>query len=70
MSAADGIVFPLEVTVRAWEVDRGMPAFPTQHQYVEMPWLPVIGPSTTGCCAVSAAGLWRALTVSPSCCRS
>ena len=47
MSAADGVVFPVEVTVRAWEVDRGVPLFPAQHQYVEMLWLPVIGPSTT-----------------------
>jgi len=47
MSAADAIVFPVEVTVRAWEADRGGPLFPVQHQYVEMLWLPVIGPSTT-----------------------
>jgi len=47
MSAVDGIVFPVEVMVRAWEVDRGVPLFPAQHQYVEMLWLPVIGPSTT-----------------------
>lgn len=47
MSAVDGVVFPVEVTVRAWEVDWGLPVFPVQHQYVEMLWLPVIGPSTT-----------------------
>ena len=47
MSAVDGIVFPVEVTVRAWKVDRGVPLFPAQHQYVEMLWLPVIGPSAT-----------------------
>ena len=47
MSAADAIVFPVEMTVRAWEVDRGGPLFPVQHQYVEMLWLPVIGPSAT-----------------------
>ncbi len=47
MSAADAIVFPVEMTVRAWEVDRGGPLFPAQHQYVEMLWLPVIGPSST-----------------------
>ena len=47
MSAVDGIVFPVEVTVRAWAVERGVPVFPVQHQYVEMLWLPVIGPSTT-----------------------
>ena len=41
------IVFPVEVTVRPWTIDRGVPLFPTQHQYVEMLWLPVIGPSTT-----------------------
>ena len=47
MSAADAVVFPVEVTVRGWEVDRDGPLFPVQHQYVEMLWLPVIGPSTT-----------------------
>jgi hypothetical protein len=47
MSAVDGIVFPVEVTVRAWKVDRGVPLFSAQHQYVEMLWLPVIGPSAT-----------------------
>jgi len=47
MSAVDGIVFPVEVMVQAWEVDRGVPLFPAQHQYVEMLWLPVIGPSAT-----------------------
>ena len=48
MSApVDAVVFPVEVTVRAWEVDRDGPWFPVQHQYVEMLWLPVIGPSTT-----------------------
>ena len=41
------IVFPVEVTVRPWTIERGVPMFPTQHQYVEMLWLPVIGPSTT-----------------------
>ena len=41
------IVFPVEVTVRPWTIERGVPLFPTQHQYVEMLWLPVIGPSTT-----------------------
>jgi hypothetical protein len=45
MSVAEGIVFPVEVTVRAWEIERGAPMFSTQHQYVEMLWLPVIGPS-------------------------
>ena len=47
MSAADAVVFPVEVTVRGWEVDRDGPLFPVQHQYVEMLWLPVIGPSAT-----------------------
>ena len=47
MSAADAVVFPVEVTVRAWEVDRDGPLFPVQHPYVEMLWLPVIGPSST-----------------------
>lgn len=47
MSAADAVVFPVEVTVRAWEVERDGPLFPVQHQYVEMLWLPVIGPSST-----------------------
>ena len=45
MSAADAVVFPVEVTVRGWEVDRDGPLFPVQHQYVETLWLPVIGPS-------------------------
>ena len=30
------IVFPVEVTVRPWTIDRGVPMFPTQHQYVEI----------------------------------
>jgi hypothetical protein len=47
MTAADAVVFPVEVTVRAWELDRGGLVFPAQHQYVEMLWLPVIGPSST-----------------------
>lgn len=47
MSAADAVVFPVEVPVRAWEVDEDGPVFPVQHQYVEMVWLPVIGPSST-----------------------
>ena len=45
--SADGIVFPVEVTVRVWDLGRGGPLFPVQHPYVEMLWLPVIGPSTT-----------------------
>lgn len=47
MSDVDDIVFPVEVTVRALNVDRKGPLFPAQHQYVEMLWLPVIGPSST-----------------------
>ncbi len=47
MSASDAVVFPVEVTVRAWEVERDGPLLPVQHQYVEMLWLPVIGPSST-----------------------
>lgn len=47
MSAADAVVFPVEVRVRGWEGDRVELLFPVQHQYVEMLWLPVIGPSST-----------------------
>lgn len=47
MNAVDDIVFPAEVTVRAWNVERAGVTFPVQHQYVEMLWLPVIGPSST-----------------------
>ena len=45
-AAVDAVVFPVEVNVRAWEVDFGGVSFPVQHQYVEMLWLPVIGPSS------------------------
>jgi hypothetical protein len=47
MSAEDGVVFPAEVMVRAWNMERAGAMFPVQHQYVEMLWLPVIGPSST-----------------------
>ena len=47
MSGVDGVVFPVELTVRAWSTDRGVALFPVQHEYVEMLWLPVIGPSST-----------------------
>ena len=46
MSSADGMVFPVEMTVRAWDLDTTVPGFPLLHPYVEMVWLPVIGPST------------------------
>ena len=60
MSAADAVVFPVEVTVRGWEVDRDGPLFPVQHQYVETLWLPVIGPSAMFCCCAAwVAGCWR-----------
>ena len=47
MSGVEGVVFPVELTVRAWSTDRGVALFPVQHEYVEMLWLPVIGPSST-----------------------
>ena len=47
MSAVDDVVFPAEVTVKAWNMVRTGVTFPVQHQYVEMLWLPVIGPSST-----------------------
>lgn len=46
MSAADAVVFPVEVTVRAWEVDRSGPV-PGPASVLETLWLPVIEPSTT-----------------------
>ena len=47
MSTVDDVVFPAEVTVRAWDMEQAGVMFPVQHQYVEMLWLPVIGPSST-----------------------
>ena len=48
MSTAETIVFPVEVTVIPLIVERPSAlVFPVQHQYVEMLWLPVIGPSAT-----------------------
>ena len=47
MSAVDEIVFPAEfrVDVLADPVVEAV-GFPVQHVYVELMWLPVIGPST------------------------
>ena len=48
MSAVDGIVFPVEEMVVPMVADRPSPVmFSVQHEYVEMMWLPVIGPSAT-----------------------
>ena len=48
MNAVDEVVFPVEVTVRPLPVSAAEhKLFPLQHQYVEMLWLPVIGPSAT-----------------------
>jgi hypothetical protein len=46
---ADRIVFPVELIVRPWNPadPAPRPVFPVQHPYVEMIWLPVIGPSAT-----------------------
>ena len=48
MTGGDEIVFPVELTVRPLVVGAAEHRlFPVQHQYVEMLWLPVVGPSAT-----------------------
>jgi len=55
-------VFPNELTVRL-RTNAAAALFPVQHQYIELLWLPVVGPSTTwllrrlaGLASVSPAG--------------
>ena len=65
-AAVDAVVFPVEVNVRAWEVDFGGVSFPVQHQYVEMLWLPVIGPSATWMLRRLGASGEKAITPVPA----
>lgn len=59
MSADDEVVFPVEVTVVRMVVGEvRSPVFPVQHRYVEMLWLPVIGPSATW--MLRRLGAWAA----------
>ena len=44
----DEVVFPAELVVVPRPAGAGRPVvFPVQHQYLEMLWLPVLGPSAT-----------------------